>query len=71
MRPTLKEQLRVFNIANEQLKKMLKPPNKIEFWIYRHSVVLWRILRWRWFNIWTGEDGFWLFAKHGFREWKE
>jgi len=69
MRPTLEEQLRIYNATDEELLEWLKPHSPLEFWIYRKCKLLWRFLYWNWFNIWTGENGFKLFAIHKFRDW--
>jgi len=59
----------ISEMSDEECIKALMPP-RIEFWVYNHFPLLWRVLRWNWFNIWTGERGFWLFARHCFKEWK-
>ncbi len=66
--------MEVYNLDKRQLSdteciQLLLGHNPIKFWIYCHCKLLWRIIFWNWFNIWTGESGFWLFLKHGFREW--
>ena len=45
-------------------------PKTFEFWLHKHCHIAWRFLWWNWFNLWTGEKSFWLFVKHGFRDWR-
>lgn len=53
MRPLLKDQIKANRIlTDEELIKLLAPPRNIEFWIFRHSELLWQILWWNWFDIW-------------------
>jgi len=71
-RPTLEEQIRVSKMTMEELIDCLAPHGlweKLSFWLHNHCNPLWHLYRWNWFNIWTDEKGFWLFARHGFREW--
>ena len=65
-RPTLEEQIRINKMTDEECIRALMTPLG---WIHNHCLLVWRIIRWNWFNIWTGEEGFILFAKHKFREW--
>lgn len=65
--------------AEEQVKKMtdaeiakaVMPASRADFWLHNNLKIIWRLAHWNWFNFRTGEKGFFLFAKHGFREWKE
>lgn len=57
------------DVSEEELLEVFKPASKTELWLYIHLHLLWRIIHWNWFNIYTGEEGFWLFFKHRFREW--
>ncbi len=71
-RPTLEEQIRISKMTDEECIKALLPQTplgKIDFWLHNHCLLVWRIFKWNWFNIWTGEKGFIKFAKHGFKEW--
>jgi hypothetical protein len=73
-RPTLEEQIRGSKMTYKELVDCLMPHGvhqHIDFWFHNHCQFLWRLVRWNWFNLWTGEKGFWLFAKHGFKEWKD
>ena len=61
-------------LTDEECIKLLMPhtlQGRVDFWIYYHILLLWRLYRWNWFNVWTGESGFRLFAKHRFKEWKK
>ena len=60
---------RVSQMTEEECIETLMPP-KISFWFYNHLLFVWRVYNWNWFNVWTGEEGFWLFAKHLFKGWK-
>jgi len=66
--PAIKE---LEDVSDEELREFFKPLSKSECWLYKHLCLLWRLVHWNWFNIFTGEEGFWLFFRHGFREWKE
>jgi len=68
-RPTLEEQLRIYNATDEELERFFKPLSPLELWLGRNCKLLWRIIFWCWFNGQTGEKGFLLFVKHRFREW--
>ena len=73
MRPTLEEQIRISKMPDEECIKALLPSTvseHIDFWLHNELMLIWRIIHWNWFNLWTGEKGFWLFAKHSFKEWK-
>ena len=54
---------------DEQLRKLLVP-DSWDFWLCINHKMLWRVLHWNWFNIYTGENSFWAYAKHWFREYK-
>ena len=54
---------------NERILELFANAGGHSLWLHNHCRLLWRIVNWNWFNIFTGEEGFWLFAKHGFREW--
>lgn len=58
----------ISEMADEECIKLLMPP-RLSFWLHNHLLFIWRIRYWNWFNIWTGEKGFLLFARHWFREW--
>tara|TARA_Y100000310_G_scaffold58000_1_gene53153 strand:- start:3103 stop:3474 length:372 start_codon:yes stop_codon:yes gene_type:complete len=71
---TLKEQLTIRNMSEDELKEALAPTKgwagfNLSLFIY--APFIWRIIHWCWFNGYTGERGFWLFARHGFKEWRE
>ncbi|KKL19405.1 hypothetical protein LCGC14_2465830, partial [marine sediment metagenome] len=70
MKPTLEEQIAVSKLSDDECIKLLCPSG-LNFWLYRKLPFVWRLVRWNWFNIWTEDEGFVLFLKHGFREWKE
>jgi hypothetical protein len=73
-RPTLEEQIRVSKMTDEECIDALIPHTfwgRIDFWLDCHCPLLWRILHWNWFNIYTGESGVVKFAKHGFKEWSD
>jgi len=57
------------DMSKEELLEALKPLSKAEWWLNTHLHLLWRIIYWNWFNVYTGEEGFWLSFKHGFRDW--
>lgn len=59
----------VEDMSSEELLEFLKPLNKFEWWMCTHLPLLWRTVKWNWFNVFTGEESFWLFLRHGFREW--
>ena len=69
MRPTLEAQLKAMDEEDEKIRKFFSPSHPFDRWLYFRSSLLWRIVRWKWFNIWTGEGGFIKFARHGFKEW--
>lgn len=71
-RPTLEEQIRVSKMTRDELVECLMPhgmQERFSFWLHDYCLFLWRVIFWKWVNIWTGEKGFRVFAKHGFKEW--
>ena len=72
-RPTLKEQIAISKLTDEECIRLLLPHTlqaRVDFWLHNHFLFLWRLYHWNWFNIWTGERSFRLFARHSFREWR-
>ena len=71
-RPTLKEQIEVSKMTDEEIVDLFLPHGfweKLDFWMCFHCLIIWRLANWNWFNVWTNEKSFVKFAKHGFREW--
>lgn len=56
MRPTLKEQLDLAGLSDEELIKLLVPSGSMEFWLYNHLPSLWHIILWKWFDIYEGME---------------
>jgi hypothetical protein len=57
--------------TDKELREVFKPLGRTELWLHNHLQLLWRIVYWNWFNVDTGEKGFYLFLRHGLREWRE
>jgi len=58
-RPTLEEQIRISKMTDKECIEALVPSKGlrlINFWIYRHCELLWRIVHWNWFDIWEGTE---------------
>ena len=71
-RPTLEDQLAVSKLTDEDCMRLLTGGNpllRMDFWLHRNCRWAWHIINWNWFNVWTGENSFWLWFRHGFREW--
>jgi len=58
------------DLSNKEVSDLFKPSGEADYWVATHLELFWRIYHWNWFNVYTGEESFWLFVKHGFREWR-
>lgn len=59
IRPILEEQIMASKMTDEECINALLPQtflDEIDFWLHNHCLLIWRIIKWNWFDIWEGSE---------------